>query len=92
MEILYYTVAAIFLYLVSDWILNRIETRLGRRFENRSLVFFVIILVLSVALFNLIRQFQPAPTPAETAPNTNTDTEQGTGPGNNSNDSSLNNE
>ena len=90
MEILYYTVAAIFLYLVSDWILNRIETRLGRRFENRSLVFFVIILVLSVALFNLIRQFQPAPTPAETAPNT--DTEQGTGPGNNSNDSSLNNE
>ncbi len=98
MEILYYTVAAIFLYLVSDWILNRIETRLGRRFENRSLVFFVIILVLSVALFNLIRQFQPAPTPAETAPNTDTDTdtdtdtEQGTGPGNNSNDSSLNNE
>ena len=62
MEMLYYTVAAIFLYMVSDWILNQIETRRGERFENRSLIFFVIILVLSVTLFNLIQQFQPAPT------------------------------
>ena len=59
---LYYTVAAIFLYMVSDWILNQIEIRRGERFENRSLIFFVIILVLSVALFNLIQRFQPAPT------------------------------
>ncbi len=60
MEMLYYTVAAIFLYLVSDWILNQIENRRGERFENRSLVFFAIILVLSVALFNLVQHFQPA--------------------------------
>jgi len=62
MEMLYYTIAAIFLYMASDWILNQIETRRGERFENRSLIFFAIILVLSVALFNLIQQFQPAPT------------------------------
>ena len=62
MEMLYYTVAAIFLYMVSDWILNQIEIRRGERFDNRSLIFFAIILVLSVALFNLIQQFQPAPT------------------------------
>jgi len=61
MEMLYYTVAAIFLYLVSDWILNQIENRRGERFENRSLVFFAIILVLSVVLFNLIQYFQLAP-------------------------------
>jgi predicted PurR-regulated permease PerM len=61
MEMLYYTIAAIFLYVVSDWILNQIEIRRGARFENRSVVFFVIILVLSVALFNLIQQFQPVP-------------------------------
>jgi len=67
MEILYYTVAAIFLYVISDWILNRIEIRRGERFENRSLIFFAIILVLSVVLFNLIQQFQPVPAPA-TAP------------------------
>ena len=64
MEMLYYTVAAIFLYLVSDWILNRIEIRRGKRFENRSLIFFAIILVLSVVLFNLIQQFQPVPAPS----------------------------
>ena len=59
MEMLYYTVAAIVLYVVSDWILNQIEIRRGERFENRSLIFFAIILVLAVALFNLIRHFQP---------------------------------
>lgn len=60
MEMLYYTIAAICLYVVSDWILNRIERRRGERFENRSLVFFVIILLLAVILFNLIQQLGPA--------------------------------
>ncbi len=64
MEMLYYTVAAIFLYLVSDWILNQIEKWRGERLENRSLVFFVIILVLSVSLFNLIQKFQSVPAPS----------------------------
>ena len=64
MEMFYYTVAAIFLYVVSDWILKQIEIRRGEPFENRSLVFFAIILVLSVALFNLIQQFQPVPAPS----------------------------
>ena len=64
MEMFYYTVAAIFLYVVSDWILNQIETRRGERFENRSLLFFAIILVLSVLLFNLIKQIQPDPVPS----------------------------
>ena len=61
MEMLYYTVAAIFLYAVSDWILNQAEIRRGKRFDNRSVIFFTIILVLSVALFNLIQYLQPAP-------------------------------
>ena len=74
MEMLYYTVAAIFLYLVSDWILNQIENRRGERFENRSLIFFAIILVLSVALFNLIQHFQPATAPS--APAADVPTEQ----------------
>ena len=67
MEMLYYTVAAILLYMVSDWILNQVEIRRGKRFDNRSLVFFAIILVLSVALFNLIQQFRPVPGPAAPA-------------------------
>jgi hypothetical protein len=73
MEMLYFTGAAILLYLGSDWILNRIEIRRGARFENRSLVFFLIILVLALVLFNLIQQFRP---PAESAASG-----QGTGAG-----------
>lgn len=63
MEMLYFTVAAVLLYLLSDWILNRIEIRRGKRFEHRSMIFFVIILVLSLALFNLLQQLQPATPP-----------------------------
>jgi len=72
MEILYYTLAGILLYLVSDWILNRIEIMRGERFENRSLIFFAIILVLALVLFNLIQQLQPPAVPA-----TESQTEQG---------------
>jgi len=66
MEMLYYAIAAVLLYMVSDWILNRIEMRRGERFENRSLIFFVIILILATAAFNLIQYVQPvaAPPPA----------------------------
>ena len=60
---IYFTVAAVLLYLLSDWILNQIEIRRGERLENRSLIFFAIILVLSVALFNLIQRLQPAAEP-----------------------------
>ncbi len=75
MEMLYYTVAAILLYVVSDWILNQIEIRRAKRFDNRSLIFFAIILVLSVALFNLVQQLQPGPGPS--VPANDIRTEQG---------------
>ncbi len=54
MIFIYYTIAGVILYLGSDWILSRIETSRGQRFENRSLVFFVIILVLAVGSFKII--------------------------------------
>ena len=56
MEILYFTLAAIMLYFAADWILNRIETAAGRRFEYRSLIFFAILLVMALTSFALIRQ------------------------------------
>ena len=52
-----YTVAGLVLYFVSDWLLNQIEIRRGARFENRSLVFFAIIMVLALGLFELIKRF-----------------------------------
>ena len=54
MEIVYFTLVGIGLYFASDWILDRIEIARGRRLENRSVVFFVIILVLALASFQLI--------------------------------------
>jgi hypothetical protein len=55
MEMLYYTVVALVLYVGADWILNRIEIAAGRRLEYRSLVFFVILLVMAMTSFALIR-------------------------------------
>jgi len=57
MEILYYTVTAVVLYFVADWLLDRIETAQGRRFKFRSLIFFAIILVLALFVSQLARFF-----------------------------------
>jgi len=57
MEIVYFTLAAIFLYVGADWILKRIEAAAGRRFEYRSIIFFAILLVMSFTSFALIRHF-----------------------------------
>lgn len=54
MVYVYYTIAGITLYLVSDWILNRIEIARGERLEHRSMIFFVIIFVLAVVSFRII--------------------------------------
>ena len=54
MEILYYTLTAIALYLLSDWLLERIENALGRRLQYRSLVFFGIILILALLVSRLV--------------------------------------
>lgn len=55
MEIIYFTLTAIILYLAADWILRRAETAAGRIFEHRSLIFFAILLTMAVTAFALIR-------------------------------------
>ena len=60
MEALYFTLTAILCYLLADWLLKRMELIAGRRFENRSLVFFAIILTLALLSFALIRNFAGA--------------------------------
>ncbi|MDH5356342.1 MAG: hypothetical protein OEY09_18010 [Gammaproteobacteria bacterium] len=54
MEFVYYTTAGIVLYFLSDLILNKMEAFHGDRFKNRSVIFFVIILVLAVSSFKAI--------------------------------------
>ena len=57
MEIVYFTLAAILLYLLADWILRRIETYLGRVLEQRTVVFFGILLTLALVAFAAIRAY-----------------------------------
>ena len=54
MSIVYFTLTAVILYLFSDWVLDRVEVTVGRRFQHRSLVFFSILLTLSMTTFALI--------------------------------------
>ena len=57
MTIIYFTIVAVLLYLVSDWILEQFEFRAGKRLEHRSLVFFAILLSLAITTFTLIQQY-----------------------------------
>ena len=61
MAYLYFTVTAVLLYLLSDWILNKIEQRIGKRLEYRSVVFFVIITVLALGSFSFIDTLMTPP-------------------------------
>lgn len=54
-ELIAFTAVGIGLYMLSDWILNRIEGAVGRRFEHRTLIFFGMLLVLALGSFALIR-------------------------------------
>ncbi len=54
MIFVYYTLAGLILYVLSDWILGQIEKMRGERFEQRTMIFFVIILVLALTTFKAI--------------------------------------
>ena len=63
MEMIYYTIAAVVLYLVSDYILNTIEIKMGKRLPNRSFFFLIIITILAMVSFSFVRAISgPLPT------------------------------
>jgi hypothetical protein len=56
MDILWFTLIAVALYFGADRLLDWIEQRRGKRFENRQVAFFAIILPLALAAFWLVRR------------------------------------
>ena len=54
-EIILFTLNAIVVYLLSDWLLRLIEKRRGAVLKQRSVVFFVIFLVLVMTSFAVLR-------------------------------------
>ncbi len=61
MELVYYLLVGVTLYFLSDWILVQIERWRGETFEQRTLVFFVIILFLALASFQAIEHLVGGP-------------------------------
>lgn len=59
MEILYFTIAGIALYLAADWALNMIERWLGYPLPYRSVVFGLILMVLALVTFAVLREYAP---------------------------------
>ena len=61
MEAIYFTVVAVVLYLLADWILVRIEAAAGKVLEHSSLIFFAILMTLALTSFWLIRLYTGNP-------------------------------
>lgn len=61
MAYLYFTVTAVLLYLFSDWVVNKIEQKVGKRLKYRSVLFFAIITVLALSSFSFIDTLMTAP-------------------------------
>lgn len=57
MDIVWLALVGIVLYVLADRILNLMERRAGRRFEQRSIIFFGLILGMALVVFALIRRY-----------------------------------
>jgi hypothetical protein len=55
MELFLFTLNAIVVYLLSDWLVRMIEKQRGEVLKQRQAVFFVIFLVLALGSFQLLR-------------------------------------
>ena len=55
LEILVFTLNAIIVYFLADWILRQIEARRGAVLKQRQVVFFVIILTLALVSFQFLK-------------------------------------
>ena len=59
MEILLFTAVGIVLYVVCDRLLVLLETMHGEPLPQRNVIFFVLIMTLSLSAFSLLRTLLP---------------------------------
>jgi len=55
MEIILFTLNAIVIYFLADWIVRQIESRRGEALKQRQIVFFAVILVLALTSFQILQ-------------------------------------
>ena len=54
-ELILFTLNAIVIYLVADWLVRLIEKRKGAVIKHRQIIFFVIFLTLALVSFRLLK-------------------------------------
>ena len=55
-ELILFTLNAVVIYVLADWLLRRFEQHRGAVLPQRQIVFFAIFLVLALASFALLRR------------------------------------
>lgn len=55
MEILIFTLNAIVIYLLADWIIREIEKRRGKVLKQRQAIFFVVFLAMALITFEMLQ-------------------------------------
>ena len=54
-DLILFTLNAVVVYLVSDWLVRMIEKRRGGVMKQRQVVFFVIFLILALTSFQILQ-------------------------------------
>jgi surface polysaccharide O-acyltransferase-like enzyme len=60
-DLILFSLNAIVVYLLSDWILRLVERKRGAVIKQRQIVFFVIFLTLALLSFALLRKLTGSP-------------------------------
>jgi len=60
-DLILFTLNAIVIYLVSDWLVRLIEKRRGEALKQRQVVFFVIFLTLALVSFRFMKMLLGPP-------------------------------
>ena len=55
MEILVFTLNAIVVYLLSDWIVRIVEQKRGQALKYRQVIFFAVFLLLAMTSFSVLK-------------------------------------
>ncbi len=59
MEIVLFTIVAVALYFAADWALRTLERIHGTQLPYRNVIYFVIILVFTLASFEFLQRLGP---------------------------------
>jgi surface polysaccharide O-acyltransferase-like enzyme len=60
-DLILFSLNAILVYLLSDWILRLVERKRGAVISQRQIIFFVIFLTLALLSFALLRKLTGSP-------------------------------